>query len=192
MDTESKALLHFSVIIALWVLLPLIPAWLTFKITPGQSLGMKGPFQGMTLRATGSFVAYLVVALLLSTITWHMASLLVGRLAGDSTWKIVGRAKLYDSEGREATELPDLRTAYLRVLPDQNVIDTSFSIKVAFPRDAKPTVYIEVPDWGGAKISLNDPEEYEEDALNRIIRLKTLVQIRQQPRDTFSIGDQRP
>jgi hypothetical protein len=189
MDVESRALVHFAAIVIIWILVPLVPAWLTYRITPDQNLGLRGPFQGMTLRAGGSFVAYFVVASLLSVFTWPMGTFLVGKVAGDSTWMITGKASLYDSEGKPAVSVPDLRTAYLRVLPDQNVIDTDLSIKVPFPRDSKPTIFIEVPNWGGARISLNDPEAYEEDSLYRRIILKNVVQIRQQPQGRLSIGE---
>lgn len=189
MDVGSKALLHFALIITLWTILPLLPAWITYRITPDQNLGLKGPFQGMTLKATGAFVAYLVVASLLSIFAWPIGNLLIGKEASDSMWKITGRATIFDSEGKLATQLPDLRTAYLRVLPDQNVIDTDLSINVPFPRDGKPTVYVEVPNWGGAKISLNDTESYKVDSLSRKITLKDPVQFRQLPKARLAVGE---
>jgi len=189
MDPETKALLHFVSIVSVWALLPLVPAWLTYRITPDQSLGLKGPFKGMTLRATGSFAAYFVVAAVLSQFTWPVGKSLVGKVAGDTTWVVTGKAALYDADGKPATQIPDLRTAYLRVLPDQNVIDTDLAIKVPFPRDGKPTIFIEVPNWGGARISLNDAESFREDTLNRRIELKNEVQIRQQPQTRLSIGE---
>ena len=189
MDAETKALLHFSLIISLWICLPLIPAWLTYRITPDQTLGLRGPLQGMTLRSTGSFAAYIIVALLLSVFTWPMGRFLIGKVAGDSMWIITGRAALYDENGKPAARVPNLRLAYLRVLPEQNVIDTDLAIKVPFPKDGKPTIFIEVPDWGGAKISLNDPESYIEDPLTRKIVLKDIVQIRQTPATRISIGE---
>ena len=190
MDADTKALLHFILIITVWIGLPLIPAWLTYRITPDQALGLRGPFQEMTLRATGSFVAYAVVAMLLSVFTWPMGKFLVGKVAGESMWVITGRAELYDENGRLTTRVPNLRMAYLRVLPEQNVIDTDLSIKVPFPKDGKPTIFIEVPEWGGAKISLNDPESYTEDTLTRTITLKDKVQIRQTPTTRISLGEQ--
>ncbi len=189
MDAETKALLHFALIVSIWIGLPLVPAWLTFKITPDQSLGLRWPLQGIALRATGSFAAYIVVAMLLSVFTWPMGKFLVGKVAGESMWVITGRAELYDENGKPTTRVPNLRMSYLRVLPEQNVIDTDLSIKVPFPRDGKPTIFIEVPEWGGAKISLNDPESYTEDVLNRTITLKDKVQIRQTPTTRISIGE---
>jgi hypothetical protein len=189
MDAETKALLHFMLIVAIWIGVPLVPAWLTYRITPDQSLGLRGPFAGMTIRATGSFVAYIVVAVLLSRFTLPMGTFLVGKVAGDSMWVVTGRAELYDEDGKPTERVPNLRLAYLRVLPEQNVIDTDLSIKVPFPRDVKPTIFIEVPEWGGAKISLTDPESYSEDALTRTITLKDKVQIRQAPTTRISLGE---
>ncbi|CAN7741769.1 hypothetical protein [Variovorax sp. LjRoot178] len=176
-------------IVLIWIGFPLLPAWLTYRITPEQDLGLRGPFQGMTLRATGSFVAYIVVAILLSAFTWPMGKFLMGKVAGESMWVITGRAELYDENGKPTKHVPGLRMAYLRVVPEQNVIDTDLAIKVPFPRDGKPTIFIEVPEWGGAKISLNDPEAYTEDSLARRIVLKDIVQIRQTPTTRISIGE---
>jgi hypothetical protein len=189
MDPESKALLHLVVIVAVWIVLPLLPAWATYRITPSQRLGLKGPFQGLTLNATGSFVAYLVVALLLSQFMWPTGELLIGKLSGERTWNITGTARLYAEDGRLASPQPDLSKAYVRAVPDPHVIDTHLSIKLPFPRDEKPTIYIEVPDWGGGKIRLDDPAFYTEDLLNSRIQLNDIVPIRQQPQARVGIGE---
>lgn len=189
LDSNSTALFHFIVILAVWVLLPLIPAWATYRITPDQGMGLKGPFQGMTLRATGSFVAYLVIAMLLSVIAWPMGKLLLGKVAADSTWVIKGKTAFYDDEGKPISAPPDIRNAYVTIKPDPNVIDADLEIKLPFAIDRKPTVYIEVPDWGGARISLGDSESYNEDTLSRHIILKNEVSFRQQPRQRLSIGE---
>jgi hypothetical protein len=190
-DVDTKALLSFILIITVWICLPLLPAWLTYRITPDQKLGLHGPFEGMTLRATGSFVAYIVVALLLSVFTWPMGKFLIVKVAGESMWVISGRADLIDENGQSATHVPNLRMAYLRVLPEQNVIATNLSIKVPLPLDGKPTVFIEVPDWGGGTIPLSDPETYTEDSVNRRIVLKNHVIIRQAPTARISLGEKQ-
>lgn len=147
----------------------------------------------MTLRSTGSFVAYLVIATLLSAFILPTGTFLVGKVSADSTWVVTGRAVFYDANGKESVKpsASALHMAHVRAVPDPNVIDTEVEIKLPFPRDTKPTIYIEVPDWGGAKIPLSDPESYSEDVLKRRIILKNLIQIRQTPTDRLSIGEQQ-
>ena len=50
-------------LLAIWVCLPLIPAWIKYRVTPDQKLGLMGPFQGLTVKASGAFTAYVVVLL---------------------------------------------------------------------------------------------------------------------------------
>jgi hypothetical protein len=192
MSNEMRSLLALTIIVGLWTLFPLIPAWLTYRITPSQKLGLKGPLQGMTLNTSGSFAAYLVVALLLGAFVWPTGKLLVGKVLGDATWVITGKAALLDADGNPASQRPDLSHAYLRVLPEQNVIDTDLSIKVPFPSHGMPTIYIDVPNWGGAKISLSDRDAFEEDPLNREIHLKNMVEIRQFPKTRLAVGEPQP
>lgn len=192
MSAESIALLDLVVIATVWIVLPIAPAYFTYRITPDQVLGLKGPFQGMTLNATGSFVAYVVVAMLLSVFTWPVGRFLIGKLTAESTWVITGNAQLFDADGKflEPSQGPDLSKAYLRVFPDENVIGTNLLLKVPI-RDVetKPQIYVEVPDWGGARISLNDPADYEPNELKRTIQLKYKVQIRQRPQVAQSVGE---
>lgn len=69
------------------------------------------------------------------------------------------------------------------------MIDKDLSIYVPFPRDGKPTVYVDIPNWGGARISLEDAESYTEDLLKRKIILKNNVQFRQQPKTRLAVGE---
>ncbi len=45
----------------LWVLLPLVPSILLFKIFPNTSITTSGPLAGLTVRASGAFGGYLVI-----------------------------------------------------------------------------------------------------------------------------------
>ncbi|WP_157649618.1 hypothetical protein [Burkholderia ubonensis] len=191
MDTETKALFQFCIITTVWIVLPLIPAWLTFKITPNQTLGLKGPLQGLTLSATGSFAAYVIVAMLLSIFTWPAGKSLLGRVMGDSTWVIQGTVDLFNEKGQPVpiSSVPGLDKASVKSLPNPNVVSSDLTLRVPFVHGEKPTIFIEIPGWGGATISLRNSDTYSEDPLNGVIALKNHVQIRQKPKGEESIGD---
>src|SRR6476620_11081112 len=48
-------------ILAVWVLLPLIPAILMFRLVPGNAITLTGPLANLTLNASGAIAAYFSV-----------------------------------------------------------------------------------------------------------------------------------
>lgn len=45
----------------LWVIVPLLPSILLYRIFPGNPLTAEGPFAGLTIRASGAVALYLVI-----------------------------------------------------------------------------------------------------------------------------------
>jgi hypothetical protein len=88
MDPELKALLGFIGILATWVAIPVLPAWLTFRITPNQRLALRGPLNGMSLRTGGAFSAYLVVFMLVTVFVWRVGAAVVGQMMNDAAWTV--------------------------------------------------------------------------------------------------------
>ncbi len=191
MTSEAWAVVYFALIVTLWVLLPIVPAWLTYRITPQQKLAVKGPLSGLTLNATGSFGAYLVMALLLSRVAIPVVELVVGAAASNVFWEITGKTLVHDADGNKVEQRPQpMQLAKVRVVPDQNVFDENLSVKALLPADpASAVVYIDVPDWGGAKISLGDTESYSVYPLTRTIALKGVVIFREKPRKALGVGN---
>jgi hypothetical protein len=60
----DTAVTYSFLLYTLFVLLPLIPAVLIFKLFPRVSVSVSGPFSNWTINATGAFAAYLVTATL--------------------------------------------------------------------------------------------------------------------------------
>lgn len=63
MDNNSAVFYSFCLYI-LYVLLPLVPAILTFKLFPDTAVIITGPLQGLKVNATGAFAAYVVTVVL--------------------------------------------------------------------------------------------------------------------------------
>jgi hypothetical protein len=61
MPHSFSTLYTFMGLLAVWVLLPLLPAILTFRLFPQTSVAVSGPFANLTVRAGGAFAAYLIV-----------------------------------------------------------------------------------------------------------------------------------
>lgn len=61
MNREWMVLIAIGVLCAAWVLLPLIPAILIYKLFPSSTVAVNGPFAGLTVKAGGAFAGYLIV-----------------------------------------------------------------------------------------------------------------------------------
>jgi hypothetical protein len=189
MDPELKAFLGFVGILAAWVAIPVVPAWLTFRITPAQELGLAGPFQGLTLRAGGAFAAYLVVFMLVTLFVWNVGTGVVGQMMKDAAWTVSAGVTLVSAEGGPARTAPDMSLATVQMSPDPNVI-TPERVTLPLPlRDyAKGSFYVRVPGWGGARILLHDARGYDVNPFTREITLKDKLVFREQTSRGASIG----
>jgi hypothetical protein len=60
----DRAVLYSFGLYILYVLLPLAPAVLIFRLFPDSKVTVEGPLQNLTINATGAFAAYVVTVLL--------------------------------------------------------------------------------------------------------------------------------
>jgi hypothetical protein len=189
MDPELKALLAFVGILFAWVGMPVLPAWLTFRITPDQRLGLTGPFQGLTLRASGAFSAYLILFLASSPFVWKIGTGLMGRMINDATWTVSGNVRIYDAEGAPVTAPPNMEQVLVRMAPAPHAISPDrVSLRLPFRDHEKPVIYLDIPGWGGGRIAFSDASAFDEDPFTRQIELKEVVILREQPRASVSFG----
>ena len=55
---------YYFLLITIYILLPLIPAIIIFRLFPNTTVAVSGPLQNFTINATGAFAAYVVTILL--------------------------------------------------------------------------------------------------------------------------------
>ncbi len=60
----NNSQIAFPVLIALWILIPLIPSMLIFKYVPDSTAFGEGPFKGIKIRVGGAFAAFFILCLL--------------------------------------------------------------------------------------------------------------------------------
>jgi hypothetical protein len=187
---DHAALYYYLIIVATLALLPIVPAILTYKITPGQVLSLGGPFQGMTMNATGAFAAYLIVFFALLYNQWWVGRAIIEESFAETAWVIRGTPKFVGADGG-AVPAPDLTHTEVRLSPPlrQRVDDTGVEITVPMKLSNKPLIYLHVPNWGGGRIILG--KGAKEDALSRSIELTEAIEFRQQPAPGPLIGVQR-
>lgn len=85
-------------IFLLWILVPLVPAVLIYKLFPRTEVTASGPFAGLTLNMSGAFAAYFILCLLSYSWVDHAYGALgdLKRLA----WTVKGTFKIVDRDGK--------------------------------------------------------------------------------------------
>jgi hypothetical protein len=182
MSSEAFALSSMIALLLLAVILPLIPAVITYKLFPNTEVGLKGPLQGLSVRATGAFAAYVVVFLLLMPLEASFRNMIGGFLR--PSWTIEADVALHDGNGEPIAGDELMTDAYVVLDPKLHRI-RSGSIKIEIPgrRDRDfPYMEIKVPGWGSGGIDLAKLSgSMEKDEFEKTIRLSSPVVIRQFP-----------
>ena len=62
LDPDIVAVAFSLLLYVFYVLLPVVPAVIIYKLFPETKVALSGPFQNFTLNATGAFAAYIVTA----------------------------------------------------------------------------------------------------------------------------------
>lgn len=97
---QSLVILQF-LLNAGWVLLPLAPAILIYRLFPDTPVTVKGPLANLTISAGGAFAAYLIVFLA----TFPLLSEINRNLKGEfrPSWTVTGRIFPYGEDGKAVT-----------------------------------------------------------------------------------------
>jgi hypothetical protein len=87
-----------AIILAVWMMLPLVPAVLIYRLVPPERTEVTGPIAGMAVKATGAFAAYLIIFLVVMPLVYR-AYEFAGSLLRPA-WTIKGSLLLVDKEGK--------------------------------------------------------------------------------------------
>jgi len=146
-------------ILILWVLLPLAPALLIYKLIPNNNVTAQGTYAGLKIKAGGAFAAYLVVFAGISVLV-DRAYDAVGA-SSRSAWTINGSFRLVDENG--ATWHPGgdfFHKIAVRMQPDlYSFQDNTFTIIVPEgTQGSVPKIYLDtdVGPFGPLKLEKMD------------------------------------
>jgi hypothetical protein len=113
----SDLLLTLSMfgIYAIYVLLPIIPTVVIYKLFPDSTVSIGGMVQGLRLNATGAFGAYVATVLLG---TW-IAKSAVGIVQGyeQPMWTVNADVQLRDASGQPVNDAANLEQLTVNVVP---------------------------------------------------------------------------
>jgi hypothetical protein len=187
---ETAAVFALYLVLAMtWILVPLIPAWITYRITPQQTLGLRGPLQGLTLNTSGAFAAYLIV-LLVSTSAFERGSDLVGSLARPM-WTLEANLVVKDRTGAERRLPSGPSPVKVTFTPDINSISTNrISLKLPGNMSDWPLVLFDIPDYGGTTLAFAElQDEMKIDHfLKKILLRKPIEILEASSSNSFKVG----
>ena len=147
MDWHSfMTMVYLGCVYLAWVLLPLIPAVITFLLFPSTAVGVSGPLSYLKLNASGAFAAYLVIFVA----TTPLINSIKDTIGGFSRqfWTLKAEVRLLNSEGKEIRA--DNLLSKIRVQPSSFVVER-YEVKIKLPEeDGQPPakLYIEIPEFG--------------------------------------------
>jgi hypothetical protein len=160
MDHSSWLIGASFLLYALYVLLPIVPAVVIFRLFPNTSLALSGPLQNLTLNTTGAFGAYIVTVLL----GFSLVSRIDDRIQetmGDvtsPTWQVITSIELRDKDGREIKK-PESLIRDLKVLFDPELMLPAYPrVYVRVPleqREKWPVLRFALVGFEGAELDLN-------------------------------------
>jgi hypothetical protein len=180
MSAELGITLILAAMYGLVVIGPLVPAVVTYKLFPDTSVGLSGPLQGMTVRATGAFAAYTIVFLLMLPLTNKIFDVVGGFLK--PSWTIYAELKPVDRNNKEVTAANFLESATVALKPEINTL-ASRSLRMSIPGvdpDNWPHVTVHVPGWGAGEIDLGRlRSDAEWDRFRKTVRLRAPIVVRE-------------
>ncbi len=168
-----------------WVLVPLIPSILVYRMFPDTKVSAAGPLSNLNINTSGAFAAYLIVLLVtipfISDLRRYYSSLF------DAVWVIEADMIIQDQEGKRVED-PSWLLSNLQVTlePDPNV-RTRGNLQIKIPatadQDSLPQyISIKIPDFGGKTIEIGEESNFREfDRVNRRIKIMQPVVVRERP-----------
>jgi hypothetical protein len=158
MDQNTSAVLLSITVWALYVLLPLIPSIIIYKMFPETRVTAEGSISNWKIRAGGAFAAYLTVVLLGYTPFARTQGIIDGMSA--CTWTIHGQVMLKDKDGQTVPGYTLIKTLDVKLNPETirknnqivDVLIPSQGVKVP-----NSTLIFTIPNFGEETIDLQNP-----------------------------------
>jgi len=169
-------------ILAVWVLLPLVPAILMFRLVPGNAITLTGPLAGLTLNASGAIAAYFAVLAVISLFIGDIKQITIP--ATRQYWTVVGDIELLDAKGEPAKFQHYARGIKVVTTPQIYEIDdntAALRIKIVEGEGGLPSIKVEIDKFGLGVIKIKrDTPDFEFRDNNTIV-LKKPLRVQQDP-----------
>jgi hypothetical protein len=191
-EAERKMVdMMMLLVLAVWVLLPLAPAILMFRLVPGNAITLTGPLANLTLNASGAIAAYFAVFVFISFFIGDMRGDIKKRNEVKQSWQVVADIELVDATGNRI-DLEGNRAKFqeyanaLKVAPTPPIygIDHNTAalwIKVVEGEYGLPSIRVDIDKFGLGIIKLTKGASDFEFLPGNIIKLKKPLKVHQDP-----------
>lgn len=146
---EGLVYLALIGILALWFLLPLVPAILLYWLFPNSTISATGVLANFKINATGAFGGYLVLFATMMPFV-KPAEDYVGNFV-HACWTITGRLRIVDANNTDMHSSSLFRAIRVRTAPEMiSFGDPEFVITVpAREKGLLPPIILEIPEIPG-------------------------------------------
>jgi hypothetical protein len=182
MTRELFVLIALGGLYAVWVLVPLVPAVLIYKLFPSTTLTVSGPFAGLTVNASGAFAGYLIIFVgTYQPLIPPTRDIIAGFQR--QFWTMKGEVKLRRTDGSDYPHSDALLGKLKVVRPLTSKFDSYQAILKLEEDDGElPTVIIEIPGFGLTPIPLRTmSQKITIDSFRRIITMNEPIIIQELP-----------
>jgi hypothetical protein len=169
-------------ILAVWVLLPLAPAILMFRLVPGNAITVSGPLANLTLNASGAIAAYFAVFVTIGFFIGDVKKSITP--VPQQYWKVVGDIELVDTNGEPIKFGRFANAIKVATNPEIYHIDpntASLWIKVVEGEGGFPSIRVEVEKFGSDVIKLDRGAQDLEWRDGNVIKIKRPLKLHQEP-----------
>jgi hypothetical protein len=185
MSSSIEVIVYSALIgvLAVWLLLPLIPAILLYWLFPNTSITATGVLANFKINAAGAFGGYLV--LFASMIPFvNQTHNFVGNFLHPN-WTISGQITILDKDGREVHHQDLFQRIRFKTQPEINSFQDPVFV-MALPEGQKgnlPTIILDIPDFGTYMWQPKSSKEFTRDSFNKTIEIQAPFVIREVARN---------
>ena len=149
---------YVLLVYVIYILLPLIPAIIIYKLFPDTSVGTSGVLGNLKINATGAFAAYIITVILGN---WVIASSMESiRYQNKISWEVSAEFEFTDEDGnliRTITKDDVIRNFKIKqTTPSYESINTNSFVFMVYGEDDLPSLLVNYPGFQERKFNLNE------------------------------------
>ena len=188
MSREMTVLVSLVGLHLLWVLAPLVPAILIYKLFPATSVAVSGPLANLTVRASGAFAAYLIVFAATFPLIKNMESTFSGFQR--SIWTIKAQIQMLDRNGVELNSFDNFSRVNVYTEPKPFSVNGNIvRMKIAEGDGEFPLLVVQAPSFGGKTIAVDrGTPSFRFDNYNKTIEFVEPIKIQEIAPTGFGVG----
>ena len=188
MDKELQSVFLSFGLYCLYVLLPMIPAILIYRLFPDTQVSLKGPLSKLTMKTTGAFAAYVVTVILGAYLVKNTLDIINAMAQpGELTWTVKAEVELRDKENHQIDN-PDMLSLIQVSIQPEITSKTGRIVQLKLPRDKEEKwphnlITFSIPQFGSEPRDLStlSTPDVEIDKSHRVFRIVKPVIIKKVP-----------